>query len=146
AVLCGTGVPAGGGAGPNSGFWLGGRSGTDPRSPRYPRLPVLACAGYEPGSAQPRVERVSEPVADQVEGQDGAEDGEPREGGQIGVAEDVVAGGAQHAAPLRRGRLDPQAQEAEGRRQQDRRAQLEAGLDDDWRQGVGDDVPEKGGG
>ena len=22
---------------------------TDPRFPRYPRLPVLACAGYEPG-------------------------------------------------------------------------------------------------
>src|SRR5262249_56648545 len=133
AVLCGTGVPAGGGAGPNSGFWLGGRSGTDPRSPRYPRLPVLACAGYEPGSAQPRVERVSKPIADQVEGQDGAEDGEPREGCQVGVTEDVVTREAQHAAPLRRRRLDPQPQEAEGRGQQDGRSQLEAGLDDDRR-------------
>jgi hypothetical protein len=24
-------------------------SDTDPRFPRYPRLPVLECAGYEPG-------------------------------------------------------------------------------------------------
>jgi len=61
--------------GANSRFWLCGRSRTDPRYRRYPRLPVLACRGYEVGSAQPGVERVPKPVADQVEGQDGAEDG-----------------------------------------------------------------------
>jgi hypothetical protein len=27
------------------------RSRTDPRFPRYPRLPVLACSGYEPADA-----------------------------------------------------------------------------------------------
>jgi hypothetical protein len=30
-------------------FWLCARSRVDPAFPRYPRLPVLACRGYEPG-------------------------------------------------------------------------------------------------
>jgi hypothetical protein len=29
-------------------FWLCARSTEDPRFPKYPRLPVLSCAGYEP--------------------------------------------------------------------------------------------------
>lgn len=29
-------------------FYLCRRSATDPRFPRYPRLPVLRCAGYDP--------------------------------------------------------------------------------------------------
>jgi hypothetical protein len=33
--------------GANSRFWLCERSRTDPRFPRYPRLPVLRCAGHE---------------------------------------------------------------------------------------------------
>ena len=28
-------------------FWLCGRSEVDPRFPKYPRLPVLQCPGYE---------------------------------------------------------------------------------------------------
>jgi hypothetical protein len=28
-------------------FWLCRRSATDPAYPRYPRLPVLRCRGYE---------------------------------------------------------------------------------------------------
>jgi hypothetical protein len=28
-------------------FWLCELSKTDPRYPKYPRLPVLSCAGYE---------------------------------------------------------------------------------------------------
>lgn len=45
---------------PRSTFWRCGLSDSDPRFPRYPRLPVLACAGYEertgdaPGDAEPR--------------------------------------------------------------------------------------------
>ena len=35
---------------PRSVFWLCRRSATDPSFPRYPRLPVIACRGYEPGS------------------------------------------------------------------------------------------------
>lgn len=30
-------------------FYLCQRSRTDPAFPRYPRLPVLRCRGYEPG-------------------------------------------------------------------------------------------------
>jgi hypothetical protein len=28
-------------------FWLCGRAATDDRFPRYPRLPVITCIGYE---------------------------------------------------------------------------------------------------
>jgi hypothetical protein len=33
-------------------FWLCGRSATDSRFARYPRLPVLECPGYEPGAGE----------------------------------------------------------------------------------------------
>jgi hypothetical protein len=38
--------------GAHSRFWLCERSRTDPRFPRYPRLPVLACPGHEPPPGQ----------------------------------------------------------------------------------------------
>jgi hypothetical protein len=37
--------------GANTRFWLCERSRTDPRFPRYPRLPVVRCPGYEPAGA-----------------------------------------------------------------------------------------------
>jgi hypothetical protein len=37
-------------AGARTGFWFCERSRTDAFFPRYPRLPVLACRGYEPTS------------------------------------------------------------------------------------------------
>ena len=45
---------------PRSGFWLCGRSRTDTSYDRYPRLPMLACRGFEPG----------EPAADNPAGVD----------------------------------------------------------------------------
>lgn len=33
--------------GKRSTFWMCGRSRTDPSFPRYPRLPVVRCRGYE---------------------------------------------------------------------------------------------------
>ena len=45
--------------GARASFWRCGRSDRDPSFPRYPRLPVLRCRGYEvreggnPESAQP---------------------------------------------------------------------------------------------
>ena len=33
-------------------FWLCERSRDDPAFPRYPRLPVLRCRGYEAGDAE----------------------------------------------------------------------------------------------
>jgi len=35
-------------------FWLCRKSDDDPRFPKYPVLPVLACAGFEP---EPMVEK-----------------------------------------------------------------------------------------
>ena len=35
---------------PRSRFWLCRLSAIDPRFERYPRLPVLRCEGYEPGT------------------------------------------------------------------------------------------------
>ena len=45
----------------NATYWLCERSRTDMRFPKYPRLPVIACSGFEPdevdrdepGSAEP---------------------------------------------------------------------------------------------
>ncbi|MBI4589816.1 MAG: hypothetical protein HY725_13345 [Candidatus Rokubacteria bacterium] len=34
-------------------FWRCAKSETDPRFPKYPRLPVLACDGYEKTVRQP---------------------------------------------------------------------------------------------
>ena len=39
-------------AGARSVFYLCGRSVTDPRFPRYPRLPVIKCEGYTPAATQ----------------------------------------------------------------------------------------------
>ena len=36
--------------GAQSDFWMCRRSTLDARFPRYPRLPVLSCVGYEKGS------------------------------------------------------------------------------------------------
>lgn len=36
---------------------------TDPRFPRYPRLPVLTCAGYQPQERQGKRMDASEPEA-----------------------------------------------------------------------------------
>src|SRR5438132_12238324 len=49
-------------SGANSRFWLCERSRTDARFPRYPRLPVRRCPGFEPGGLpEPGVEGVAEP-------------------------------------------------------------------------------------
>ena len=34
-------------------FWLCGRSREDARFPKYPRLPVVRCPGFEQGVPQP---------------------------------------------------------------------------------------------
>ena len=39
--------------GAQSDFWMCKRSALDARFPRYPRLPVLSCAGYERSGPPP---------------------------------------------------------------------------------------------
>jgi hypothetical protein len=38
---------------PRAQFWLCELSKSDPAYDRYPRLPVLSCAGYEPDASRP---------------------------------------------------------------------------------------------
>jgi len=47
---------------PRSLFWLCRRSATDPSFPRYPRLPVLTCRGYEPGGDPSATPEPDEPA------------------------------------------------------------------------------------
>jgi hypothetical protein len=37
-------------------FLLCGRNASDPRFPKYPRLPVIRCVGYEPRDDTPRAD------------------------------------------------------------------------------------------
>jgi hypothetical protein len=39
-------------------FWLCARSAVDPRFAKYPRLPVLRCAGFEPTDVPPADARI----------------------------------------------------------------------------------------
>ena len=48
-------------------FWLCRLSATDPRFPRYPALPVLACAGFERADD---VQRAVRPPSDAPSGKD----------------------------------------------------------------------------
>lgn len=34
-------------------YWRCTRAATDPRFPKYPRLPVLTCPGFEPEGSEP---------------------------------------------------------------------------------------------
>ena len=45
---------------PKALYWLCGLSGHDPRFPKYPRLPVLACDGYDAGRPETKAERYEE--------------------------------------------------------------------------------------
>ncbi len=40
-----------------SAFYLCERSATDARFPKYPRLPVLRCAGYDPSNTKDSAEK-----------------------------------------------------------------------------------------
>jgi len=55
---------------PRSVFWLCGRSRTEPEFPRYPRLPVLECAGFEAAAADAPPPEARGPRAAEDENQD----------------------------------------------------------------------------
>lgn len=42
-------------------FWLCGKAKEDARFPKYPRLPVLACAGFKSTAPPPSSDEVPEP-------------------------------------------------------------------------------------
>src|SRR5579864_3453382 len=86
-----------------------------------------------PGSlgseTQAGVERVAQAVAQEIDGEDGQHDGDAgEEGHPPGVLEKLASLG-QHVSPLRCGRADPQAEEAQRRPGDDRRGDPERGED-----------------
>src|SRR6266850_5776867 len=90
----------------------------------------------------PWIERVAQPVADEVDRDHREEDEEPGE--ERDPRRLVHVGGrvVQHVAPRRRGWLDAQAEERERALGDDRATDTERTGDDDRRERVGEDVPE----
>ncbi|KMS64599.1 hypothetical protein BVRB_018640, partial [Beta vulgaris subsp. vulgaris] len=89
-----------------------------------------------PSALQLRVERIAQPVAEQVEGQHRHQDGETGESHDPIGAVDILPRIGQHGAPFRSRRLGAEAEEAERRRIQHRRGDAEGRLHDQRRQAV----------
>src|SRR6266516_633770 len=89
---------------------------------------------------QSRVESIPDGVAEDVRGQDGEKDREPWKSNQEPGAEEVALGVRQHVAPARCRRLDAEAEEVQGRLDEDDLADAEAGGDDQHREDVGQQV------
>src|SRR5262245_28789390 len=81
-----------------------------------PELDTRHLASLSPAAAQQaRVERPSEAVADEVEGQYGQEDRHPWRERQPGGDLEILRAGPEHRAPGGRRRFDTDAQEGERR-------------------------------
>src|SRR5499433_1998222 len=89
---------------------------------------------------EPRIERVAEPVAEEIHRERRQHDGEAREGGEPPRGRGVVAAVGEHPAPGRCVRLDAQAQERQRRLVDDHEGQLQRGHHDDGRERVRQDV------
>src|SRR5260370_15334610 len=97
---------------------------------------------WERSDAESGIDRVAEPVAEQVDAERREGERRAREGGEPpGDVEEVAALG-EHAPPRGRRRLDAEAEEADRRLHDDERGELEARDDDDGRRDVGQDVAE----
>src|SRR6266511_5933660 len=90
-----------------------------------------------------RVERVAEPVADQVDPEHGERDRGAGEDGAPPVVGQVVSSLAQHRAPLRRRRLRAEAEEAEAGGGQNRACDTQRREDDDGSEDARKDLPER---
>src|SRR5690349_18670171 len=92
-------------------------------------------------SAGPGVEGVAQAVAEEVEGQDGDEDGQA--GRQHEPRVDLVParGRAEHPAPRRRRRLDAHPEEGQGRLEEDVGRDQQRRVDEDRRDQVGQELP-----
>src|SRR3989338_7243165 len=90
--------------------------------------------------AQAGVQRVAEPVAEEVEADHHDHDGEPGDRGDVGGDDEVTPGVGEHGAPLGRGRLDAEAEKREAGGREEHRRHAERRLDDDGGQTVGQEV------
>src|SRR5712692_6198780 len=112
------------------------RWGTRLSMARASRRFLTGCAAL----FQARIEGVAEAVTEEVEAEDGDEDGQPREERQPGVGLDEGHIGLEVPAPARGGRLRPQAEEGEGGLHDDRGGDADGGGHDDRGQAVGQHV------
>src|SRR5262249_15786818 len=115
----------------------------DGGAPRGSRRPIGAPPGgpaVRPSLAftELRVERLAEPLAAKVEGEDHHEDGGARDEGQPGGVEDEPLAVGQDVAPGRVGGRDAEAQEREARLRQDGPRDPQGRGDEDGPDGGGD--------
>src|SRR4051794_5401354 len=105
------------------------------------------CKGRSGGSVRSfggaRAKRVLEPVADQVEGEDGQEQRDAREGHVPPGGVEDVAGVGDHLAPARVGRLDADPEERERGLVEDVLRDQDGSVDDDRGHEVGQDLLEE---
>src|SRR2546425_6575121 len=87
------------------------------------------------------VEKVAQPIPEQVERADGEQDRKPRKEREPGLRTDEVPTLADHDAPLRRRRLRAEADEAEPGGGDDRRPHVEACLDQKRSERVREQMP-----
>ncbi|CAN3994054.1 Integrase, partial [Dysosmobacter welbionis] len=108
---------------------------------------VLCClfsSMWRPPSSvlQLGVQGIPQSVSQQVQGEDGQHDGKARERAHPPGRPEILPAGADHRTPLRRGRADAQADEAEAGNGQDGPGDGQRGLHNDGGHAVGQDVLE----
>src|SRR6266545_1796822 len=106
------------------------------RTPAY--VLTFAVTGWLADRA--RVDRVSDAVAQEVEGERRREDREPRPDHQPGLGRVVGRPGREQVAPARSRRIDAQPEEGEARLEQDVGGDRERRVDDDRSDQMRDDV------
>ena len=122
----------------------GRRVGTGPAMTRPNPLWRVCARADGTVSAPPVADRVCpEAVAEQVEGQHGVADRDSREGGDQRGGFHVVARGTEIGAPVRRWRRRAQAEKRQRGDDQNDVAQANRGIDDQRRDDVGQDLPER---
>src|SRR3984893_7629206 len=107
--------------------------------------PTRMSDSMRPLDFQARVERVAEPVAEEIDAEDGDENGQAREGREPPRRGEVHATVGEHAAPGRGGRLDAQAQEGQRGLDDDDAGHVEGGHDEPRREGIRQYVAEEDG-
>src|SRR5690349_6575392 len=95
-----------------------------------------------PARSAPRlgVERLAQPVADEVEGEGDEDDDQAGEDGDVRRLAQHHPSVAHHDAPVGRRRLHPEAEEAQARADDDHQADQGGGVDQHRRDHVGEDV------
>src|SRR5258708_10816744 len=89
------------------------------------------------------IEEGAHPLAQDVEGEHGDEDGETWERRVPGIVEEVLAADRHHGAPLGQRRLRAHSQEGQRGEEQDGEAHVDGGLDEHGRQAVRQQVEEE---